>query len=493
MLPKSNVPANAGNGEALMIDYLLLTDPYLQLLTQSNVLAAFALAVSIIALSFMAGEMFSLPSVKGFAKSELYELGVSAVVLVIAVLLIMPNGPFDMVTGGFLSNSYPHFQVCEEWRNLHGPYEGGPYDGYFKDGNIAFGQAEYFLGCKPDFMNLLTAVPPIPFVGTDGIMLSKLTSAYWSSMLNEMFLGFLSGLYISFPIPLPGEMFRLDISTVPFGSLTLLNDIHTLIVDFVGMLWAAFAAQKLLLNFIEQSAIQVFLPLGLLMRALPFTRRTGSTIIAVAFAAYFVFPLSILVNQQIWEAIVSPTVPPGATCLGVGITCATNNDCCTGECRGDGSGASACAVPMTDFHEYMSTYALCYGKDKTSIAGDIQNTALDFAGRVDSAYFNPTTPISEPEEGKGWSRFVTSANEEKRKAEIMLQDSPGDLWILPTPQRANNAFFMMVEALLVDTARFMMVALLFIVLEIVITLTLMKDFALMIGGEPRIFGITKLA
>lgn len=476
-----------------MIDYLLLTLTYQELLTQSNVLAAFSLAVSIIALSYMAGEMFSIPSVKGFAKSELYELGVSAIVLVLAALLIMPGGPFDMVTRGFMSTSYPHSQVCAEWEAQHGTYDAAsdsfPASGSLPGGNIAFGQADFFLGCKPDFVALLSAVPPLPFAGTDGVMLSKLTTAYWSTMLNEIFLGFLSGLGISFPIPLPGEMFRLDISTVPFGSLALLNDIHTLIVDFIGMLWAAFAAQKLLLNFVEQAAISVILPFGLLMRALPFTRRTGSTIIAVVFAAYFVFPLSILVNQQIWEAIVNPTTPPGATCAGVGAACTINNDCCTNECRGNGV-ATVCVVPMTDFLEYRSTYSMCYGKDSTTINTNIENSGTETWNKLESAYFNPTP---QPEESKAWSRIVTSGKEEWRKISVTTSNSVWDLWVLPSPQRANEAFFMIVETLLIDTARFAVVALLFIVLEIVITLTLMKDFALLIGGEPRIFGITKLA
>ena len=89
--------------------------------------------------------------------------------------------------------------------------------------------------------------------------------------------------------------------------------------------------------------------------------------------------------------------------------------------------------------------------------------------------------------------MVNSGAEMIRKGGIILENSVFDTWAFPTPQRANNAFFMIVESLVLDTARFAMVALLFIVLEIVITFTLMKDFALLIGGEPRIFGITKLA
>ena len=56
-----------------MIDYLLLTSA--DLVANSEVMIAFAFAISIIALSFMAGEFMSMPTLKGFAKAELYELG----------------------------------------------------------------------------------------------------------------------------------------------------------------------------------------------------------------------------------------------------------------------------------------------------------------------------------------------------------------------------------------------------------------------------------
>ena len=470
-----------------MLDFLLLIS-YQDLLTQSNVLTAFALAISIIALSFMAGEMFSMPSIRGFARSELYELGVSAVILLLAAFLIMPNGPFDMVTKGFMTSHYPASTVCDTWLVQHGTYVSGASandPGYFTNGSIAFGQADYFLGCRPDFTTFLSG----GFVSPDGIILSKLTLGYWSSMLNEMALGFLSGLYISFPVSL-GAIFRLDITTTPYGSLVLLNDTHTMLVDFIGMLYGAFAAQKMLLNFVEESAMSVLLPFGLLLRAIPFSRRTGSTIIAVAFAAYFIYPLTILVNQQIWDAVVYATPPPGTPAntppFANGHTCASNSECVSGICK-----ANECSVAMTNFHEYQSTWAMCYGKNPTLIAQDLQSTSGSIANDLTSAYFTPQPQGAGTDRAE--SRLVTGAGEIGRKVGVFTLDSIADIWILPTPQRANNAFFSIVENLVVDVMRFAMMALLFIVIEIVITFTLLRDFSLLIGGESRIFGISKLA
>lgn len=468
-----------------MLDFLLLA--YADLLTSSNVLAAFALAVSIIALSFMAGEMFSMPSLRGFAKSELGELGVSAVILLLAALLILPNGPFDMVARGFMLPGVPvdSGHVCKDWAEAHGSVDIlGNWDrSATNPGNDAFAQADFFLGCRPDFISIMTG----GFAGTDGVILGKLTYGYHSLMLNEMFLGFLSGVGIGVQIPL--RVVNLEISIMPFVSLTLLNDIHTLIVDFIGTLWAAFAAQKMLLLFIEESSLQVFLPFGLLLRAIPFTRKTGSTIIAVVFAAYFIFPLSILVNQQIWEMIVNPQPAPGGTlCKPNDAACSIDTECCGGMCR-----AGKCTVPLTDFTEYRSVYSVCYGKDPSVVANHIGVSASYTESVLEDAYFAPLPPSSTK-----WSRtstrLVESTGEVVRKSAILSTVAPDLLanMVLPSPEKANNAFFMLVEALLVDTSKFAMIALLFIVTEIVITLTLMKDFALLIGGEPRLFGITKL-
>ena len=72
------------------------------IMTNDYVIGALALSVAITALSYMAGEFFQMPSLKGFSKVELTELGVTAAILILTVILITPGGGFDMIARGFM-------------------------------------------------------------------------------------------------------------------------------------------------------------------------------------------------------------------------------------------------------------------------------------------------------------------------------------------------------------------------------------------------------
>jgi hypothetical protein len=64
--------------------------------------------------------------------------------------------------------------------------------------------------------------------------------------------------------------------------------------------------------------------------------------------------------------------------------------------------------------------------------------------------------------------------------------------INPLPGASSQTVFNLMEVMILDVGHFVLLALLFLVLEIILTLTLFKDFAMLIGGEPRLFGISKL-
>ena len=55
-----------------------------------------------------------------------------------------------------------------------------------------------------------------------------------------------------------------------------------------------------------------------------------------------------------------------------------------------------------------------------------------------------------------------------------------------------SAFVSQFQNSMLDVSKYIVLTGLFIVMEIVITMTLMKDFAIMIGGESRIIGLGKL-
>ncbi|VVC00647.1 Uncharacterised protein [uncultured archaeon] len=487
-----------------MLDLLMLTPA--ELVTQSGVLIAFATAVLIIALSYMAGEFFSMPSLKAFSKGEVIELGVSAFILLLAMALIVQDGPFDKIAQGFMLPNVPVDQdhICKDWALAHGTFDA---TGHWTrtDGNIAYAQAGYFLGCPPKldaFYQYYTTVIPVAGAYSfadiwnnffDGVMTKKLATGYGSLMLTEMFTGLLSGFYTGLHLPV-FDVIAVDLGLNPWISLSPLNQFHTILVDLLGNTYGAFVGQKMLLDFGEEAMLPVFLPFGILLRVFPFTRKTGSTIIAVVFAVYFIYPISILINQQILQMIVYPPPTPNyPNCADITHACSKNSDCCTFDCR-----AGECVSPLTDFSEYRSIYAICQEKpeDGTNLkaikdkADFVLGTIADDQNKqLENTYFSGTASTSP------WTK--TNARLKEGEQELLRKGVEAGKFftygmLLPMPGAATQVVFNAIEVMAVQVAQFALLAVVFIVLEIVITMTLFKDFALMIGGEPRLFGLSKL-
>jgi hypothetical protein len=472
-----------------MFDYLLLTSQ--ELIANSNVLMAFSFAVSIIALSFMAGEFMSMPSIKAFAKAELYELGVSAVILLFLLLLIIQGGPFDMVASDFVvqgaNNARP--LVCEEWELLH-PLKLDPTTGVWsaENGSIAFGQANFFLGCSPKLYlgwDIFHGEPDVK-----GVVTPRLFKGYFSLMLTQMFTGLLAGFYTGISIPIY-KVITFDVGIMPWIGLGPLNQAHTTIVDTIGTTIAALSAQNMLLKFIERAAIPIFLPFGLMLRAFPFTRKTGSTIIAVVVACYFVYPISILINQQIWLYLVAPPPQAGATCLPISAPCSDDKQCCTYNCRSSHNNPqSYCSSPLTEFSEYQSIYSICNGNPtKEQIQANLDELAQQQDNRMLELYFsgNPAQRVPSQAEKQLQDGLATTL---KRHGDSAWQFAKSLL--NPLPSHTTQTVFSEIEVLVMDAAQYALLALLFVVISIVVSLTLLKDIAILIGGEPRVFGISKL-
>jgi len=467
-----------------MLDYILLTAA--ELFANSDVMMAFAFAISIIALSFMAGELMSMPTLKGFAKAELYELGVSAVILLILALLITQGGPFDLVGRGFMATGADASQppkLCAEWKAIHGLPARDAITGtwYVPTGNIVFGQANYFLGCKLDVKLNLNPWSDVPSDSFPGVMTSRLAKGYMSLMLTQMFTGLLAGFYTSIQLSL-FKVLAADVGIVPWVALGPLNQAHTIIVDLIGTTIAAFTAQNMLLLFIEKAALAVFLPFGMVLRAFPFTRKTGSTVIAVVVAAYFVFPIAILIDEQMWIMIADPPCANNGLPVGSPTACYKDADCCSNNCRGN-----VCSSAVTDFKEYRSIYSIC--SDPAKIDKTLNAIAKQQDDRTLEAYFSgnpapavPTQPEAKLKDGLG------ALTKQHRTAFTEFTMS----LLNPLPSQTAQTVFSQIEVLVLDAAQFALLGMIFTVVTVVLSLTMMKDIAVLIGGEPRIFGLSKL-
>ena len=461
-----------------MIEFLLfdlLGDP-----TYRLVGIALAFVVSLIAISYMAGEFFNMPSLKGFAKLELSDLAVTSAIIIIAVALAMKGGVFDLMSQGFMVPDPNQNMTCAGSSLNYTP---------------AFAQAEYFLGCNPK-VQIVTPSPSSPSpinVTYAGVLGPRLATAYGSLMVNEMFIGLLSGFSTNLEIYIPEIASKVNIGMVPFIAMGPLNEVHTVLVDAVGVAYGAVAAQKMLLVFIYESALPFFLPFGLLLRAFPFSRKTGSTVLAVVFAAYFIYPTSILINEQIWVMIVNPQPDPGSSCKTNGYACGANSECCSLNCGGP-AGAMTCLTPLTDFQDYTSVFGVCLshpGITSDQINASLNNDATSYDQRMTQTYFSPQDINAYPNAStKSEARIYDGWAEINRKIGLVTGTGSGLVW--PTPQHAIENTFTTIDKLVSDAMQFTILTMLFLVIEIIITMTLMKDFAMLIGGEPRVFGMSRL-
>jgi hypothetical protein len=122
------------------------------------------------------------------------------------------------------------------------------------------------------------------------------------------------------------EQFLSELSITPLAGFTLGSGLLGIFYGFGGALTSTFLALiavtfgilfmvYLLLPFIQQLAFTVVLPVALIMRSIPFAgpnlRQTSDTFLALAIGFYFIFPLTLLLNNFIMTWVYSPCTPVG--------------------------------------------------------------------------------------------------------------------------------------------------------------------------------------
>jgi len=91
---------------------------------------------------------------------------------------------------------------------------------------------------------------------------------------------------------------------LPFAAFKFINEYLTKYI-FVGLSgWVLMEFQDKLLMFFRSFSWKYIIPLGVVFRAFPLTRKTGSTLIAFAACGLFVFPLLLILNSLMLESYV---------------------------------------------------------------------------------------------------------------------------------------------------------------------------------------------
>ncbi len=129
------------------------------------------------------------------------------------------------------------------------------------------------------------------------------------SMLFETqgLVSLLSGMGLTFPaIPIPTKvgMFLISFSFTPFAGLSPISDTIT----FINKMWVLnqiiLYMQSAFLSFVKETAFTIFFPIGVILRTFPFTRKAGSTLIALAVSFYFGFPLMVILSGYFFDHMV---------------------------------------------------------------------------------------------------------------------------------------------------------------------------------------------
>jgi len=312
------------------------------------------------------------------------------------------------------------------------------------------------------------------------IMDAKLRDAYVDLYLFEALIGFLST--ISFPLgsPFPAVAI-ISFSLAPFSGLSMLSKAHTIVVEAVGYLVTIVWGKEFILLFARDAVPLFLLPFGITLRALPFFRKTGSSIIALAFALYFVFPFAVLLSNFLIFDIFQPAdfayTPAAASFF--------DTDRSQDDMQGvieEGSDPEGGPTQHL-FEQFQAEDAVeesyddpldsCVGNVITRFFCSVKNI-FNTAVAVIGGFFSTVFAIWKFMMGLTGDFFFTGFN------------NP----LLPASASAGLYHFLIME--ITTVSPYLILIMLTTVIEIVITVTMYRNISLLIGGEAELIGLTKV-
>lgn len=312
------------------------------------------------------------------------------------------------------------------------------------------------------------------------IMDAKLRDAYVDLYLFEALIGFLST--ISFPLgsPFPAVAI-ISFSLAPFSGLSMLSTAHTVVVEAVGYLVTIVWGKEFILLFARDAVPLFLLPFGVTLRALPFFRKTGSSIIALAFALYFVFPFAVLLSNFLIFDIFQPAdfayTPAAASFF--------DTDRSQSDMQGmieEGSDPESGPTQHL-FEQFQAEDAVeesyndpldsCVGNVITRFFCSVKNI-FNTVTTVIGGFFSTVFAIWKFMMGMTGDFFFTGFN------------NP----LLPASASAGLYHFLIMEISTVSP--YLILIMLTTVIEIVLTVTMYRSISLVIGGEAELIGLTKV-
>lgn len=215
------------------------------------VIAVIAVAAAYVAaaIAYMIGKAFSSTEIIVWGKNEIYQA--SATLIIVLFLLVAENTEFEVLKGFGYS---PTVEMP----------------------NPAIAGADAYLSSV------------CGYAGWTLVSLTNFHTVIQTMMFSvENIKDTLPGDIVTFSGRKLGRKLTYQIRTV-FSML----ETPTLIAVMVTTI------QQILMCLVKNAAFHLLLPIGIVLRAIPFLRRTGSAIMALAIGLYLVFPLTFLLNEK---------------------------------------------------------------------------------------------------------------------------------------------------------------------------------------------------
>ena len=308
----------------------------------------------------------------------------------------------------------------------------------------------------------LCSLSTVAFYALDSLKY-QVFSAYAGFLSMEIFIGVLSSIGFSLPLGTPVLAVKW-LSFHPYGGMSMLSNSVVGIIESIGMLLGLVVAREQLLEFLFDIVPTFLLPIGLFLRSFPFTRVTGSSLIAISFAGFFIFPASIIFSHYLmYGPQVHPTyIPMAPTPLGL--------------CE-----APADADPDVDeVQESLAYLDESNVEIRDALATDLGNPmAYESNWYHTSGFIGTATGLI----GGVWSELMEFVG--GKFSSFTFLD------IIKPTTFAYFFYFLTLERLQ-GFAQIAVMTLVTFVIEIIITITGYRAIAAALGGELEILGLTKV-
>ncbi|RLG20054.1 hypothetical protein DRN67_01005 [Candidatus Micrarchaeota archaeon] len=217
---------------------------------QPIALTALMISFFIVALGWMLSEFLRSPELHAWSKNEIYEVLISA--------FLLASVFFFAALGEQLAQGFTMGENHVEWGRAY-----------------------------LDNVKTLLELEMYPLILSVDIIAS--TFATWN-----------------FSYPAEISALSMIIATSPVSGLQMIAGSLVFMLDSVGMFIAVTLAQLAFLDFAETFGLALFVPLGIVLRTFPVSRRLGSTLIALGITIYFIYPLTLALNQEVFDAAYVP-------------------------------------------------------------------------------------------------------------------------------------------------------------------------------------------